>query len=261
MKKYIDFFDRYTNNYINIAKNDFQKIHISRKIEHSKRVNKNAVEIAEDLGLDIHELYLINIASLLHDIARFKQFYEYNTYIDKISFDHGEEGARILEEENVLEDLTESDKKIILEIVKLHNYIILPDSLPKKLRLFVSIIRDADKLDWMYAMVNIIPKLSRENQEIFYSNKLENDEISLKLVESVLENKKIVKADLETIGELKIWTIIAIVTEYECSSSLKIIRRNDLINQVYNMIKFSEEKEIIYNYVINKIENEIHFTY
>ena len=238
MKKYIDFFNRYTTNYINIAKNDFQRIHINRKIEHSKRVNKIAVEIAQDLKLDTHELYLINIASLLHDIARFKQFYEYNTYIDKISFDHGQEGAIILEEEKILEDLNESDKKIILEIIKLHNHRALEDNLPEKLRLLVAIIKDADKLDWMYSMVNIIPKLSRENQAIFYSNKLESDEISLKLVESVLENKKIVKADLETIGELKIWTIIAIVTEYECSSSLKIIRRNDLINQVYNMIEF-----------------------
>ena len=261
MKKYIDFFNRYTANYMSIAKSNFQKIHINRKIEHSKRVNKNAVEIANDLKLDTHELYLINIASLLHDIARFKQFYEYNTFIDKISFDHGQEGLRILEEERILEDLTENDKQIILEIVKLHNYTTLPDGLPEKLRLFASIIRDADKLDWMYAIVNIIPKLSKENQAIFYSNKLETDEISSKLVESVLGSKRIFKADLETVGELKLWTIIAIISEYECSSSLKIIKRNDLINQVYNMIKFSEEKETIYNYVINKIENEKHFTY
>lgn len=261
MKKYINFFNKYTNNYMNIAKNDFQKIHINRKIEHSKRVNKIAVEIAENLGVDIHEIYLINISSLLHDIARFKQFYEYNTYIDKNSFNHGEEGVRILEEENVFKKLNERDKKIILEIVKLHNYRTLPDNLPKNLRLFASIIRDADKLDWMYAMVNIIPKLSKESQAVFYSNKLESDDISQKFVESVLRNEKIIKAELNTIGELKLWAVVAVVTEYKCSQSLKIIQREDLINKVYNMIKPSEEKEIIYNYVIKKMEEKECFMY
>lgn len=256
MIKYINFFYRYSNNYMNKAKNDFQKIHINRKIEHSKRVNKFAVEIAEDLGLTKHEIYLINIASLLHDIARFKQFYEYNTYIDNLSFDHGEEGVKIIEEENVLEELNEYDRKIIKEIVKLHNYINLPDNLLPKLRLYASIVRDADKLDWMYAMVNIIPKLSIENQAVFYSNKLNVDTISLKIVESVLKNEKIKKTDLKTVGELKIWTIISIVTEYECKASLKIIQRNDLINQVYNNIESSEEKEIIYNHVINEINKK-----
>ncbi len=69
-----------------MAQDDFKKYHINRKIEHSKRVNKFAIAIAKDLGLNDHQLYLIDISSLLHDIGRFKQFYEYGTYIDKLSF-------------------------------------------------------------------------------------------------------------------------------------------------------------------------------
>ena len=83
MDKYIKFFNEYTNHYMMNAKNEFQKLHISRKIEHSKRVNKLSLEIAQKLNLDDEEIYLINIASLLHDIGRFKQFYNYlNNYID-----------------------------------------------------------------------------------------------------------------------------------------------------------------------------------
>ena len=61
---------------MDIAKNDFQQLHINRKIEHSKRVNKFSIEIAQKLGLNNEEIDLINIASLFHDIGRFKQFYE-----------------------------------------------------------------------------------------------------------------------------------------------------------------------------------------
>ena len=88
LKKYINFFKDCSNYYISIAKNEFQQVHIKRKIEHCKRVNKLSIEIAEKLGLDAEEVYLVSIASLFHDIGRFKQFYEYSTYIDKVSCNH-----------------------------------------------------------------------------------------------------------------------------------------------------------------------------
>ena len=40
MDEYVKFFSECAEYYMSIAKNKFQRVHINRKIEHSKRVNK-----------------------------------------------------------------------------------------------------------------------------------------------------------------------------------------------------------------------------
>lgn len=257
MKKYIDFFNNYTNHYMSIAKNEFQKIHINRKIEHSKRVNKMSVEIAEKLGLTDKEIYLINISSLLHDIGRFKQFYEYSTYVDKISCNHALLGIDVLNEEKILDDLEPSDKKIILEIIKLHNYKDLPLDISKKLYTYASIIRDADKIDWIYAMVNIISKLSKENQAVFYSDKEDKNYISEKLVNSILNGETIVRADLDTIDELRLASMGWMISDIKCKPSYEIIKQENLINKTFDLISDSKEKKIIFDFINDYITNKI----
>ena len=49
----------YSDYYIGIAKDEFQKLHIHRKIEHSKRVYKLAVEIAQKLGCTASEAEIV----------------------------------------------------------------------------------------------------------------------------------------------------------------------------------------------------------
>lgn len=259
MEKYIQFFNDYSNHYISIAKNEFQQVHINRKIMHSKRVNKISVEIANKLGLDNEEIYLINIASLFHDIGRFKQFYEYNTYIDKISCDHALLGIDILEQEKVLNDLDFEKKEIILEIIKLHNCKKIPQNVSKKLYKYVSIIRDADKIDWIYAMINVIPNLSKENQAVFYSNKEDRNYISEKLVKAILNDEIVVRTDLNTIDELRAASMGWITSDIKCIPSYEIIIREDLINKTFNLMSDSKEKKIIFDYVKDYIISKRYF--
>lgn len=257
MEKYIKFFNDYANHYMLVAKNEFQQLHINRKIEHSKRVNKTSIEIANKLGLNKEEVHLINMASLFHDIGRLKQFYEYNTYIDKISCNHALLSIEILEEGKVLEDLETRQKEIVLEIIKLHNYKKLPKNISKQLYVYASIIRDADKIDWIYAMVNIIPSLSRENQAIFYSNKEERNYISEKLVNSILNDESVVRTELNTIDELRAASMGWITSDIKCAPSYEIIKRDDLINKTFNLISDSKEKKIIFDYINDYIINKI----
>ena len=129
MDKYFDFFNKYSDYYMEIVKDEFQKLHIHRKIEHSKRVYKLAVEIAQKLELTDQEIHLVGIASLFHDIGRFEQFYRCNTYKDSSLCDHALLGVEILEKEKLLDDLLENEKQLILEIIKLHDYDELPSNL------------------------------------------------------------------------------------------------------------------------------------
>lgn len=254
MEKYINFFNKCANYYIENAKNELQKTHINRKIEHSKRVNKMSVEIAEKQGLSEKEIYLINIASLLHDIGRFKQFYEYSTYIDEISCNHALLGIEILEQEKVLDDITLEEKNIVLEIIKLHNYKELPEKISEKLCTYANIIRDADKIDWLYAMVNIIPKLAKEDQAVFYSRKEDKKYISEKIVNKVISDQTITKAEIETIDEYRAVAIGWLTSNIKNKQSYEIIKREDLINKIYDLMADTKEKEIIFEHVKKSIE-------
>ena len=249
MEEYLSFFNNYTKHYMQIAKNDFQKVHINRKIEHSKRVNKFSIEIAKELKLEENEQYIINIASLLHDIGRFEQFYKYSTYVDKDSVNHALLGCQILEEKQILNKLKEDEKNTIIEIIKMHNYKELPKDISQKLYLLASIIRDADKIDWLYAMVNIIPNLSQENQAVFYSNKPEKNYISKELVNLILNDQKIARSNLTTRDELRVSGIAWITSDINCTPSYNIIKKEDLINKTYKLMKDSEEKKIIFDYI------------
>ena len=253
MDKYFDFFNKYSDYYMGIAKDQFQKLHIHRKIEHSKRVYKIAVEVARKLELNEEEIRLVGIASLFHDIGRLPQFFQYNTYKESTLCDHSLLGVQILEQKNILNDLSSDEKMMILEIIRLHDYDKLPSDLPKKLYDYVSIIRDADKIDWMYSMVNIIPKLSEKDQAVFYSNKENKNFISKKVVESILNNQVISKKDMDTIDELRAAAMGWVTSFIKCPPSYEIIKRENLIQKTFNLMGDTKEKQVIFDYVRNWI--------
>ena len=253
MNQYFDFFNEYSDYYIGIAKDEFQKLHIHRKIEHSKRVYKLAVEIAQKLELTDQQIHLVEIASLFHDIGRFEQFYRCNTYKDSSLCDHALLGVEILEKEKLLDDLSENEKQLILEIIKLHDYDQLPSNLSKELYKYISIVRDADKIDWMHSMVNIIPKLSEKDQAVFYSNKENKSFISKKVVDSILNNQVLVKDDVNAIDELRAAAMGWVTSFIKCPPSYEIIKRENLIQKTFNLMGDTKEKQVIFDYVRNWI--------
>lgn len=249
MDKYFDFFNKYSDYYMGIAKDQFQKLHIHRKIEHSKRVYKIAIEVSRKLELNEEEIRLVGIASLFHDIGRLSQFFQFNTYKDNMLCDHSLLGVQLLEQEKILNDLSNDEKRMILEIVKLHDYKELSSDLSKKLYDYVSIVRDADKIDWMYSMVNIIPKLSEKDQAVFYSNKENKSFISKKVVDSILNNQVLVKDDVNTIDELRAAAMGWVTSFIKCPPSYEVIKRENLIQKTFNLMGDTKEKQVIFNYV------------
>ncbi len=118
------------------------------KIEHSKRVCKNAAMLGEAMGWESdREVWLTHAVGLLHDIARFLQYKEYNTFLDSLSFDHGDRGEEILDKEFNWDGISKEDKSFVLAAVKYHNKRILPSGLSAETIKWCSLARDADKID------------------------------------------------------------------------------------------------------------------
>ena len=82
-----------------------------------------STEIAIRENFTEEEVKIATLIGLLHDIARFKQYTEYQTFKDSISIDHGDVGIEILEENNYLRQFIKNDKydDIIKLAIKNHN--------------------------------------------------------------------------------------------------------------------------------------------
>jgi len=139
------YFDEYVSNF------DMNNPKIDLKYHHTYRVVDYCTKLAKSLNLNEHDTKLAETIGLLHDIARFPQARDFDTFNDSISFDHGDKGAEILEKDNYVMNYvdTEEDKNIVIKAVRYHNKKYLEADLTDRERLFCNIIRDADKLDIM----------------------------------------------------------------------------------------------------------------
>ena len=90
MQEAIDKFTEYTNNYLEYGEM------IQLKINHTLRVVDLCERIAKSLNLTEEEIYISKIIGLLHDIGRFEQWKQYNTFRDQSSVDHADFGVEVL---------------------------------------------------------------------------------------------------------------------------------------------------------------------
>lgn len=145
IEKSIEWFESYVKEYIKSEeKSDMYDV----KIKHSKRVCKIASSLADSMSWNSQrEQWLSQSVGLLHDIARFSQHRDYNTFLDSLSFDHGDRGKEILKREFNWDGIDDEDKNSLLEAVQYHNKRLLPIYLTAESNKWCSLVRDADKID------------------------------------------------------------------------------------------------------------------
>lgn len=163
------------------------------KYNHSYRVVHQAEEIARSLKLDEDDKELASLIGLLHDVGRFKQLEEYSTFNDYASFDHGDYGAKVLFEDGLIKNFktSEDNYSIIEKAIRNHNKMYIEDGLSIKEKLHAKIIRDADKIDILYA---------------FSTNRLleikdDDSEIDPKIEEAFMKHELVSNKDIKTKNE------------------------------------------------------------
>ena len=168
-------FLKYTENY------DLTNENINRKQGHSIRVMNISKQIATELNLTEEQIQIAALIGLLHDIARFEQYTQYQTYNDNRSFDHGDYGVEILDKD--IRKYIETDKydKIIKVAIKNHNKFEIEEGLNEEELLFSKLIRDADKIDILYETIWLFWK--GEDKAI------NNTEVSTEVMEKFEQNK------------------------------------------------------------------------
>lgn len=115
-----DFVQNINNQFLNfVLKYDTTNDNIIRKIIHTFTVADACFLIACKLKLSENDRDLAYLCGILHDIGRFEQWKQYNTYNDKISIDHGELSYTLSNDFN-LSMLKQEDIETVRLAIKYH---------------------------------------------------------------------------------------------------------------------------------------------
>lgn len=225
IEKAVEEFNKYTQNF------DLDNEMIKRKYYHTFRVVDYAKDIANSENLDEHDYYIAFICALLHDIARFRQATEFGTYVDGLSFDHGDVGYEILMENDYISKYVsnDEDKKVVLKAVKNHNKYCIEEGLSQKELYFAKLVRDADKLDIMDKQGNDI---CDDNFEI------EEEALSAIKEQRLVNRMKVKGSDLTTI-----MVLICFMYDMNYNRSMEILEEKQIIKRKLEIIEKYIDKE------------------
>ena len=240
-------FKEYVSNY------NLQDGKIALKVAHILRVSELSKKIATSLNLSEEDIKLAELIGLLHDIGRFEQVRRYNTFIDKISINHGEYGARILFEDNLIEKFNVDEKyyKIIKTAILNHNRSKIEDNLTEQELLHSKIIRDADKLDCFYVLLTDDIK----NTYGCSAEDMQNETFSSEIIREFKEDRMIDYKKRATYGDIWI-SHMAYVFDFYYKSSYIVIKEKDYLNKLTQKMNFKNPQTIQMAKEILQIAND-----
>lgn len=151
-EKYRNLFDEYAGHY------DKADGRIELKIIHTNSVVSIMDMLCKKRNLPEHTARLAMLCALFHDIGRFEQLKQYDTFLDHESCDHAELSCLVLKKHQMLAGLSKADQNKVLTAIANHNrYEIAPETVAaametrtfdtKECLELCKLIRDADKCD------------------------------------------------------------------------------------------------------------------
>lgn len=228
----IEFIDQKFKEYINTFNIEDKNIYL--KYEHTLEVVKFSESIARKLNLNEEEINLAKAIAYFHDIGRFEQVTQTNTFLDSV-MDHADYGIDLLFNRGLIEKFN-IDKKyyqVIYKAVKNHNKLEIIDELEKDEEIFVKLIRDADKIDIYRVRVkymnNLFKGIPQEvNIKDFYRHKL----INLKNIQT--------KSD-------SLLCVMAFVYDFNFKETKEVLKDTNYYQDFIENIKVDDDVKDIFN--------------
>jgi HD superfamily phosphodiesterase len=199
-------------------------------------------KIALNLSLSIEEIKLLELIGLLHDIGRFEQVRQFDTFNDAISVNHGILGIKMLFEHQLIRKFINDTKydEIIKQVILNHNVNSITISSNEKINLYSKILRDADKLDILY----LIAKKQVEYNFVNYN-------INPEIKNSIL-NKAPAKITSIRSGIDELFVHLCYLYDINFNYSIKILKRKKYINKIERNLKIKDKNIKMFFQIIKK---------
>lgn len=147
-------FDTYVEPFLETDEEGARNIQL--KIEHTRKVCEAMVQLSAGEQLSDNEARVASAVALLHDVGRFPQYRRWRTFRDSDSDNHARLAVDVIREQNILAALDSAEQLLIEEAVRFHNLLEPPATVKSPTRLFINLIRDADKLDIWRVFVELL---------------------------------------------------------------------------------------------------------
>lgn len=180
---------------------------IRLKKNHSERVVKEILWIADQLNLDDDARDLAGVMALFHDIGRFEQYDRFRTFADHKSENHAELGVKILQHHRVLDCLPPDRADLICRVIAYHNRAVLPENETEECLFYARLLRDADKLDIWQVLIDHYQRHGRDDNPAVELGLPDTPGMSDRVYDMVV-NAKIVQArDMRNLNDFKLLQI------------------------------------------------------
>lgn len=248
------FFEKYVTPFI-LTEDKLVAESLQLKKDHSERVSGLCRLIAKKLLLGKEEQEMAGLIGLWHDIGRFDQFKKYRTFNDQESVDHAELGVLMIKDQGFMVEISEGNKRLIIEAIRHHNQLGLPAKMDNQLLLFSQILRDADKLDIWGICVSKLQKDGSFSIPSMNYGLPKNGQINAIVLESINRHQPVSKNDVKSVDDFKLF-LISMVFDLNFKSSFQWLNEKQFIQKIYESMPKKDEVYDAYRKVRLYIENK-----
>jgi hypothetical protein len=206
------------------------------------------------MGMVGTDILVAKLIGLFHDVGRFRQLIEYNTFNDSVSTDHAQLSVDVIDANGLLSELDDINLVQAKTAIFQHNKLELPKLEDKEL-LLSKILRDADKLDILKVISDYYENKQLEPNHTLTWELPVGEKASEKVVKYIEQGKLVPKKFVNNQRDIKILQL-SWVFDLNFKSSFKILLEKRYMEKIYRSMPKNNESIDIYRKVKIHIENQ-----
>jgi len=226
------------------------------KREHTNRVSGYSEVLSRSLELDQDDVLTAQLIALLHDIGRFNQLAQYNTFNDSQSGDHAKMALDIIRENKWLDNLPDVIQEYINKAILYHNKLFIPKNENKKIVLHSKIIRDADKIDILDIAIKEYVKKPADRNQKFTLDLEEKPQTTKSIVKAVISGKLPDKKNLKTVNDFKLMQM-AYVYDMNFKKTFSVINQKQYLKRLFDTMPKNDDVFEAYRKTKIHVENQL----
>lgn len=236
--------------------NEEQQNNFTIKYDHSLRVADLCKTLAKKIGGSEEEQTLAFCAGLFHDIGRFPQLVEFNTFNDNKSVDHAEYSIKVLRELDFLSGIPEQQQADILAAVFNHNKREISRDVTGDGLALTKLLRDADKLDILKVITDYYTKpRSVPNHTLTWEMPV-GSAVTPAVSKQVLAGNLVDKASVANQLDIKVMQL-SWVYDLNFKPSFQLLMENRFMEKIYGTLPKSDAVIHIFRSVKVFVENKV----
>lgn len=246
-------FEAYYNSFRGLSEEQSKNFAIKK--EHSLRVAEISYTLADKLQLSEDEKYLAFVIGLFHDIGRFNQLLEFNTFNDSKSIDHAEYSVKVLNEGDFFSKLNERQIEIALVSIANHNKREIPKKLNEEELRFAQLIRDADKLDILKVLTDYYTNPRAVANHTLTWELPKGGTVSSEVSKQILNGVLVSKEKVTNEPDIKVMQL-SWVYDFNFKPSFELLMQKRFLEKIYSSMTKNDTVIEIYRKVKVYSENK-----